>query len=174
VRRPLAWLAVAPFVAGGVLASHALAYQLTGTPTGAEHDYLQHAPEILSVAVLVAVSAVALVQRMGRPSAWPVPVAAVLAFVLQEHLEHVAHTGHVPWLLTTPVFVIGILLQSPVALLSWFLAGRLLRAAVDVVRSRRPRLPRVLSGALRTRQLKVRGAEVPVPWARGPPILLSF
>jgi hypothetical protein len=173
VRRPFAWLALAPFVATGVLAAHAIAYSFTGTPTGAEHDYLEHAPDLLSVAVLVAVCAVALVQRMGRPSPWPLSVAAVAAFVLQEHLEQFAHTGHVPWLLTTPMFAVGLLLQIPVAALAWLLASRLLSVAEGHSRARRPHLPRVLLDLPGVRHAAVQARVLHVHCARGPPLLLS-
>lgn len=141
MRRALAWVAVAPLVAGGVLIAHGIAYAVTGTTAGRAHHYLQHAPELLPVLALVALTAVALVQRMSRPAAWPFPVAAVLAFVLQEHLEQLAHTGRVPWLLTTQVFVVGLLLQAPVALGAWLLARWFLGVAEDAGRVRRPHLP---------------------------------
>jgi hypothetical protein len=98
-------------------------------------------------------------------------LAAPVAFVLQEHLEGVVHTGHVPWLLTSPVLLVGLLLQAPIALLSAFVAHRLLAAVIDLARARGPQL-RWLSLVLRCadqtpRASLLRGLRT----ARAPPAL---
>jgi hypothetical protein len=169
VDRPRVWLAVSPIVAGGVLGAHALAYRLTGTPTGPLHDYLDHAPQVLLVAALVGLAA-GLAARSSSVAAWPFPVAALAAFAAQEHAERLFHTGDLPWLFTTPVFVVGLLLQAPVALAVWALARRLLRALV-VALPRRPRLPRHLVDVLLPSALVVRSAPVRALPGRGPPLL---
>lgn len=138
MRRPLAWLVIAPFGAAGVLVGHAFAYRLTGTPPGEPHDYLAHAPQVLALLVLAAAGLASLIGRSPRACLWQFALAAPVAFVLQEHLERVVHTGHVPWLLTSPVLLVGLLLQAPIALLSAFVARRLLAAVLELVRARRP------------------------------------
>jgi hypothetical protein len=163
------WLAVAPLVAGGVLAAHALAYRLTGTPTAPLHDYLDHAPQVLVVAGIVAL-AVGLAARSASAAAWPFPVAALGTFAVQEHVERLLHTGDVPWLLASPVFLVGLLLQAPVALVVWALARRLLRALV-VARARGVRLPVHLLDILVPQGHVSATAVVAVHGARGPPRL---
>ena len=132
-----------PLVAGGVLVSHALAYRLTGTEGGSLHGYLEHAPQVLVLAGLVGVALAVAASHVSTPAAWPFATAALVLFVAQEHAERLAHTGQVPWLLTTPAFLVGLLLQLPVALLAWVLARRLLRSLDEATRRRR-RFPSLL------------------------------
>jgi hypothetical protein len=169
VDRLRVWLAISPIVAGGVLAAHALAYRLTGTPTGPLHDYLDHAPQVLLVAALAGLAA-GLAARRSTVAAWPFPVAALAAFAAQEHAERLLHTGDVPWIVLTPVFLVGLLLQVPVALAVWLLARWLLRALV-VGPARRPRLPRHLLALPAPRALDVRAVPARVLPGRGPPLL---
>jgi hypothetical protein len=169
VDRLRVWLVVSPIVAAGVLVAHALAYRLTGTPTGPLHDYLDHAPQVVLVAALVGLAA-GLAARRSSVDAWPFPVAALVTFATQEHAERFLHTGELPWLLDSPVFLVGLLLQAPVALVVWALARRLLRALV-VLPARRPRLPRHLLDVLVPRALVVRSSPVRVLPGRGPPPL---
>jgi hypothetical protein len=163
------WLAVLPLVAGGVLVSHALAYRLTGTQLGSLHAYLSHAPQVLAVAGLVG-CALGIASRRGPSSAWPYPVAAVLAFAVQEHVERLAHTGDLPWLLASPVFLVGLLLQLPVALLVWSLASRLL-APAELRRATPPSLSALLLAVLAPRAAVVAPAPAPARTSRGPPHL---
>lgn len=142
VDRARAWLAVSPIVFAGVLVAHALAYRLTGTPAGSVHAYLDHAPQVLVVLALVGATVAGLAGRLRSPSAWPVAAAALATFVVQEHVERLAHTGELPWLVGSPAFLVGLLLQLPFALLAWALARRLL-AALEEPRVRRARLPRL-------------------------------
>ena len=125
--RTRAWLAVSPIVAAGVLVAHALAYRLTSTPAGPAHDYLEHAPQILLLLALVGVALAGLGSRLRAPAASLFPVAALATFVLQEHLERLVH-GELPFLLASPVFFVGLVLQVPVALVVRLLARRLLDA----------------------------------------------
>jgi hypothetical protein len=109
---------VTPVAAVGVLAAHAVAYRLTGTPTGSAHAYLEHGPQVVAVLATVALLGLALQDRsLTAASAWWFAPLAPIGFAAQEHLEGLAHTGHVPWLLTTPTFVVGLVLQIPVAVL---------------------------------------------------------
>ncbi|MCZ7587940.1 MAG: hypothetical protein M5U27_03580 [Gaiella sp.] len=125
-RRMLAWLLVTPLAAAGILAAHALAYLLTGTTLGPSHDYLAHAPQVVVVLATIGVVGLALQERSLSPRSWWwfAPLAP-LGFICQEHLERLVHTGHVPWLLTTPVFLLGLLLQVPVAVVCVVLASRI-------------------------------------------------
>jgi hypothetical protein len=169
VDRVRVWLAVSPLVACGVLVAHALAYRLTGTPTAPLHDYLDHAPQVLVVAGIVALAA-GLAARSSSAAAWPFPVAALATFAVQEHAERLLHTGDAPWLLTSPVFLVGLLLQVPIAFVVWWLARRLLRALV-VASVRRARLATHLLDVVLP-QAQVRGRTLVLVYgARGPPRL---
>ncbi len=164
------WLAVSPVMAAGVLAAHALAYRLTQTGEGSLHNYLDHAPQLLIVIALVGCAGGGLAARLRIPPAWPFPLVAVAAFVVQEHLERGVHTGEVPWLLESPAFVVGLLLQLPIALLAWAVARRLL-GALAPLRLRRARLRHVLvqiSAPVTTPARPVAAAPLP---GRGPPLL---
>jgi hypothetical protein len=138
VRRILAWLLTLALTAGGVLCAHALAYRLTGTASEGVHAYLGHAPQLVAVLVTLALGALAFTSRAPRLPLWPFPALALAGFAAQEHVERLLHTGELPWLLSRPVFVVGLVLQLPVALASWLLARRLLRAVTEPARRRTP------------------------------------
>ncbi len=140
--RARVWLAVSPLIAGGVLVAHALAYRVTGTPTGSVHAYLDHAPQVLVVLAVASLAFAGLGARLRLPAAWPFPAAALATFVAQEHLERLAHTGQIQWLPDASTLVVGVLLQLPVALLVWVLARRLLAALAEPEMQRRT-LPRL-------------------------------
>ncbi|HEX3290882.1 MAG TPA: hypothetical protein VHR46_05765 [Gaiella sp.] len=172
-RRALAWALVTPVAAAGVLVTHALAYCLTRTPTGAVHGYLDHAPQVVAVVASVALLGLAVQDRsLSRASSrWFAPLAP-LGFAVQEHLEGLAHSGHVPWLLTTPSFLLGLALQVPVA----FLCVLVVRRITGTVTGVRPRSPS--AGAawlpLTARPLLARGTSGPLrPSGRGPPRRLA-
>ena len=124
-RRMLAWLLVTPLAAVGVLAAHAVAYAVTGSDPGPEHDYLGHVPQVVGLFATLALLGLALQERSLRPRSarWFAPIAP-LGFVCQEHLERLAHTGELPWLLTTPTFLVGLALQLPVAVACVLLVRR--------------------------------------------------
>ena len=119
---------MSPVIAAGVLVAHTISYQVTGTPTGPIHDYLHHAPQILIVVALLGLAVGGLGRRLSAPPTLAFPVAALAAFAIQEHVEHFAHTGQAPMLLASPVFLVGLALQLPIALLVWALARGLLDA----------------------------------------------
>ncbi len=170
VDRTRAWLAVLPFVAGGVLVSHALAYRLTGTPGGSLHAYLEHAPQVVVLAALVGLALAGLASRLRAPAAWPFAAAALLVFVVQEHAERVVHTGEVPWLLTSPAFLVGLLLHVPVALAAWALARRLLHSLTET-RAPRALFPSLLPAVLRPHAIELRPLALSPLGSRGPPFL---
>jgi len=157
-------------MAAGVLVAHTLAYRLTGTATVPLHEYLDHLPQLLLVLAVVGLAGAGLAGRLGVPSAWPFPVVAVATFVVQEHVEQLVHTGGLPWIWGSPAFVVGILLQLPVALLAWALA-RLLLVALTEFSERRRALPRLLLDVLVPTTSDVRPLPAaPLP-GRGPPFL---
>ncbi len=125
MRRSVIWLTLLPFAGASVLVGHVLAYSVTGTPAGDVHGYLAHAPQIVLILATLALVGIATDARARRSS--PVPLAAlgVTAFVVQEHLERFIHTGHVPFLLASPVLWLGIALQLPLAFAVWQIVRRL-------------------------------------------------
>lgn len=143
MRRSLTWLVTLPFAAASVLLGHALAYRLTGTPMGNVHGYLEHVPQVVFILASVAVLGLAADTRARRRSPLPLAALAVVSFALQEHLERLAHTGHMPFLLVSPVFWVGILLQLPLAVAIWFVSRRLSEDIAARMPTRLPRLARL-------------------------------
>lgn len=168
--RRLLWPIVLTLSAAGALVGHELAYRLTGAGSDGLHGYLAHAPQLLAALSLPALL-VALSGGRRRP---PHPLAFALlgagGFVAMEHLERVAHGG-VPWLLTSPVFLLGLVLQLPFALAAWWLARALLLLEPPV-RRRPPARPLhsfVVPFAAPSPIPAPRRAR---PRPRGPPVLL--
>jgi hypothetical protein len=123
--RRLLWPVVLLLSGAGVLVAHDLAYRLTGAGAAGLHGYLAHAPQVLVALSLPA----ALVAISGGRAAPPKPSAfallGVASFTALEHLERLGEGG-VPWLLSTPVFLLGLVLQLPFALAAWWLARSVL------------------------------------------------
>ena len=152
------------------------------------HGYLRWLPLVLGVAAAVvalsllvtAVDAARGRAPRGLP-AWAFALLPPLAFVVQEHLERLLHTGVFPWQeFGTPTFVPGLALQLPFALLAYVVARLLLRTAeragraVARVAPPRPRLAPIV--------LAAPAAEPPLPRValissglakRGPPLLAT-
>ncbi|HUF02152.1 MAG TPA: hypothetical protein VMN35_06980 [Gaiellaceae bacterium] len=169
--RGRACLAATPVVAAGVLVAHAAAYRLTGTPTGSAHAYLAHAPQVLLALAVVGAALAAFTHGPEGPAAWVFVLAALGAFAGQEHLEAVAHSGQLPFLLDSPAFVLGLVLQLPFAVGAWLLV-RVLLSSSDESFVRRPQLPRALRAIQSPPVSHVRAVAVrPLP-GRGPPALL--
>jgi hypothetical protein len=171
--RILVWLLTLALTAGGVLGAHAAAYGMTGTSSGRVHGYLGHAPLLVAVLATLTLGALALTSRAPRLRLWPFPALALLGFGVQEHVERLLHSGQLPWLLETPVFLAGLALQIPVALVAWLVARRLLRLATERTPRRVP--PRISEQWLPLESASP--AEPPgrppvAPAARGPPRLL--
>ena len=148
MRRTLTWLVTLPFAAASVVLGHAIAYRRHrhARPAGM-HDYLAHAPQVVFILASLAVLGLAADSRARRHS--PVPLAAlgVGAFVAQEHLERLIHTGHVPFLLASPVLWLGIALQLPLAVAIWLVARRLAEDIAAPVRRAARRVPRLVHAA---------------------------
>lgn len=128
-RRLLTWALVTPVAAAGILAAHAVAYRLTGAEAASLHAYLDHAPQVVAVLASLGLVGLAVQERSRRPPGWGFAFLAPVGFACQEHVERLVHTGDLPMLLTTPTFLVGLLLQIPVALLcawiAWRVAGKL-------------------------------------------------
>jgi len=119
----------APLTAVGTLVAHAVAYRLLRAPSEGVHGYLAHLPQLLTVLALPVLLALAVAGRSRAPKAWPFAAASVAAFVAQEHLERLAHTGELPLLVDRPVFLLGLVLQVPFAIVAWLVARALIRVA---------------------------------------------
>jgi hypothetical protein len=147
-RRPLWWLMSLPLAAGGWLAAHCLAYTLV-----APHDHhggLFAAPILIACAVTVLL-AVAIHDGFRRAGpahvpAWPVALLPPLGFAVQEHVERAIELNALPLgTALEPVFLVGMALQLPVALLVLALArgvlaiGYALGRELGVARAPRPR-----------------------------------
>jgi hypothetical protein len=172
VNRTRVWLLVSPVLAGGVLVAHSIAYRLTGTPTDPFHSYLEHVPQILLLSTLAGLALGGLGPRLQAPPVAAFPVVALTTFAAQEHLERLVHGAGVPFLLTTPAFLVGLVLQIPIALAAWALA-RWLLGAVQATPVRRPTRPRlVLSVLTLVRVDPFAQSGLRLPLGRGPPALL--
>ena len=118
--------------------THALAYRVTGAQPGPVHEYLAHVPQIVVVLATIALVGLALQDRsLSRLSAWWVAPLPPLGFACQEHLERLVHTGDLPWLFTSPTFLVGLALQVPIALACVALVRRVLGTLTPVCRRRR-------------------------------------
>ena len=168
MNRTRAWLLVSPVIATGVLVAHQLAYRLTSTPADPLHEYLAHGPQVLLLLTLSGLALSGFGPRRGAPPAWIFPAVALLTFVAQEHVERIVHGGGVPILVTTPVFLIGLALQIPVALLAWALAHRLLMVVAEA-KARPPLRARLEFELVRFDLDHVAAAAPRTPLSRGPP-----
>jgi hypothetical protein len=170
MRRTLVWPAVLPLAAAGVLVGHDLAYRLSGAGGAGLHDYLAHAPQVLVALSLPAL----LVALSGGRTRSPRPLAfafvGVGGFAAMEHLERLGHGG-LPWLATTPVFLLGLALQLPFALAAWWLARALLGVELPPVARPAP-LPRLTFAVSSPAAAPVAAATPARPRPRGPPALL--
>ena len=167
--RTRAWLVVSPVIAAGVLVAHALAYRLTSTPTDPFHEYLAHAPQVLLLLALSGLALAGFGPRRDAPPAWVFPLVGIATFVAQEHVEHIVHGGGVLILVTTPVFLAGLALQIPVALVAWVLARRLLTVVAE--NRPQPSLRPRLEFAVHPREVgHVAATALPSPLSRGPPV----
>ncbi len=104
------------------------------------HGYLNDLPLGVGVLLMVVMAAgFSEVRRRVRGEAhtsaplWVIFCLPLAGFFVQEHAERFLHDGVVPWhLLTERVFIIGLLLQIPFAIVAW-VAGRILLRAMERV-----------------------------------------
>jgi hypothetical protein len=169
VRARIAWSVTLPVLVVGELAGHSLAYRLAAPdPTvraalleRTGHSYLSALHPVLGLCLALLAAAfggrVAAAwrgkARRAAPSWW-FALLPVLAFLLQEYLERLVHTGHVVWSTSTePAVVIGLALQIPCGLFAVWLVRMLLRLAHSAGRAlaaaggARPRLLPLLLAA---------------------------
>jgi len=196
MRRSLAWLVAVPLMLGGSELAHALAYRIAypDVPVRMQallatgHGYLRWLPLVFgAAAAVVALSLLVTAADAARGRtprglpAWAFALLPPVAFIVQEHLELLLHTGVFPWHEAgRPTFLPGLALQLPFALLAWGAARLLLRTAERVGRAvsriapprpplvavvpaapvARPALPRL---PLISRGLAKRGPPLPAP-----------
>jgi hypothetical protein len=171
-RRMLAWLLITPLAAVGVLAAHAAAYAATGASLGEEHGYLDHAPQVAGLLSSLALVGLALQERSLRPrSVWWFAPIAPLGFTCQEHLERLVHTGQLPFLLTSPTFLVGLALQLPVAAVCFVLVRRIVGTLPGAQRRSRAEPRGAWLPLTDTPPLVVRSAWRTPRRGRGPPAL---
>lgn len=151
MRRSVVWLAAAPLMLGGSQVAHAVAYRIAypqahvrvAAMLATGHAYFSRLPLVLAAAgacLLVSLVVTALDAARGRAAralpAWAFALLPPLAFALQETLELSLHTGTFAWrAVLAPTFVPGLLLQLPVAFLTYLVARFLLRAAERIGRA---------------------------------------
>lgn len=170
----LAWILVTPVAATGVLMTHALAYRVTGARPGPVHEYLAHVPQIAVVLATIALVGLALQDRsLSRLSAWWVAPLAPLGFACQEHIERLVHTGELPWLFSSPTFLVGLALQVPIALVCVALVRRVLGTLTPVRRRRRASPGEAWVPLTASPPLLPSVVHVPRATGRGPPALLA-
>lgn len=170
MRRTLTWLVTLPFAAASVIVGHAIAYGVTGTPAGGMHGYLAHAPQVVFVLASLAVLGLAADARARRHSPMPLALLGVGAFVAQEHLEHLIHTGHLPFLLASPVLWLGVVLQLPLAVVIWLVARRLAEEIAAPLRRTAPHVQRLVALLAAPVLPPLASAHAVACPARGPPV----
>ena len=157
MRRPLALAVALPSTLVASLAAHSLAYRLvvSGDAHRADslarsgHGYLAFAPLLVAAALVVVLVGLALRaagawrgDRRELRLPWLYALVPPLVFVVQEHVERLAYTGHFPVTAALePTFVVGLLLQLPLAVVALVLARALVAGAAAVGRAlaRQPR-----------------------------------
>jgi len=138
------------------------------------HEYLAHGPQVVFVLASLALVGLALQERsLSRFSArWVAPLAP-LGFMCQEHIERLVHTGQLPFLLTSPTFLLGFALQLPVAVVCVLLVHRVIGTLPGPRRRRDPRPGGAWLPLADSPPLVVRPVWRARPTGRGPPPLLA-
>jgi len=167
-RRALTWALILPLSSASVLVGHAVAYRLTGADLGSVHDYLVHLPRVVAVLVLVALVGLAGQTRSATFPAAPFALLALVGFTVQEHLERYVHGGDAPLLFLHRPFLVGLLLQLPIALACLWVARRLI-ACLDRPLRRARRLPGWTLAVVVTAVVGRASTLTPVTRGRGPP-----
>lgn len=140
-----AWLIGVPLTAVSWLGGHELAYRLAAPHAETAHGYLEQAPFFAALLLTAALGGLVVRARGGAARVVPLRLLGALpplGFAVQELLERGLH-GEAVWLTPTePVFLLGLLLQVPLALAALVVAGALTELA-DALASHaapRPRL----------------------------------
>jgi hypothetical protein len=138
----LAWLLSLALAAAGALASHGVAYRIV-EPNGERrrhlleetgHGYLSFelAGSLLAALIVVGFAGCVLAgaRRRDAPPLWIFGLAPPVGFALQEHAELLIHNqAFGPSPVLSPVFLVGLALQIPFALIALVAARGLLAAA---------------------------------------------
>ena len=195
-RRLIVWLVTLPLAIFGSQVAHELAYRLvTGdaekraselSATG--HAYLTYLPFGLAVATVLALLALGTEIRQiaaratgaaATPRAASFAILGPAIFVCQEHFERLASAGEFPLLAALePTFVVGLLLQAPLALVAYAAARFFLRVARTLGRLlARPRRTWRTPGALDRPAVSSALPRIPALalgyGSRGPPALAA-
>ena len=126
-----------PLAAAACLLGHAAGYAIVGESRQdvLAHGYLSNLPFVLAVSFTVLATAFGLRvtgRLRGRPAVWPFALLPPLAFLTQELVERLAAGVPAHAMLERSV-VVGFFAQLPLALIAFFAARALLRAA-DAIR----------------------------------------
>ena len=133
MKRGAPWLVSVPFMAMGCLAAHSFAYHLVSAPRE-RHGYLAFAP--LFLGLLGGLAIVGALRRGRTHSPAYFALLPPLAFVVQEHVEHLQLVA------TEPAFLVGLALQLPFAL-GALVAARAFIGLADLVAEALAARPRV-------------------------------
>jgi len=182
MRQRLTWLSIAPLMFGGLLAGHLLGYRLAFSDPHARadalaqsgHSYFRFVPLALAVSLGVLLAGLAFQALAGfrgqprRAATSPLIVLLPpLAFLTQEILERIAHSGQVPWTLPLqPAFLFGLALQLPFALAALLIAWVLDSAARAIGRALSA-APALVFPTLLLQPIRVAAAPRPSGLARG-------
>jgi hypothetical protein len=182
-RRGLAWLLALPLMTAGSLTAHGLAYRLAVPDPavraqllrGSGHGYLAAAPFVLGICLALVLAGIAAYAARaargapaGRAASWPLALLPLLGFAFQEHLERLLAGQAALDLASDPVFLVGLALQLPFALLALAAARAFGRAAETLGRALAPGRPQ----RLRPRPEAVRpGTEIVI--GPRPPLALA-
>ncbi len=164
MRQHAAWLSTLPLLVAGQLAGHSLGYGLAIPDAHARadalaqsgHGYLGYARVVLTIGLGLLLAALAfrvVATFRGSPSRPPASPAILLlppvAFVAQEYLERLVHSGQMQWATALqPSFLVGLALQLPIALLALLLAWALESIAEKVGRLLSERKPALTAPVL--------------------------
>jgi hypothetical protein len=149
-----AWLLGLPLAAIGWLAAHAVSYDLVAGDgrtrahvlAASGHGYLEHAPLLAGGCVVLAAGGF-LLRARGQArrsvSTWTLGALPVAGFAAQEFAERALHNGDLPWgVAFEPVFLVGLALQLPFALVA-ARVGRALTGFADAVEAQKVPRPRL-------------------------------
>lgn len=169
-----------PVIAGASLAAHGLAYQLAFPDahtreqalTESGHGYLRFTSGFFALCVaLVLAYAIVHALRAARGQAqrpvpfWPYLVLPFALFTVQEHTERFVKTGVFPVdAVLARTFLVGLVLQLPVALIAYAIARVVVAVAREVGRllAGAPRRLRVRTDVLRGRPSVAEVTRIPV------------
>jgi hypothetical protein len=151
VRRDASWLLTTPLLVAGILAGHSLGYRWAVSDPQARahvleesgHAYFSYLPLVLAIGLTMAAAALAgrvrsaaRGRRTDTSPPWLVALLPPVAFLAQEVIERLLHTGHLhAGAVFEPAVLIGLALQLPIAVIALGLAWLLAEGADAVGRA---------------------------------------